>query len=389
MTAVVDMSADYLQTELQRLDLLIHREILRLRALYQLSLDEFRGLYVSDQQVDTLLRNNHQSPEIVDPEDLTRQAAEFHRASLGALDEYSRWSRLRAEFGLNSTDVDVLLLALALEVHPKYETLFAYLNNDVSRKWPTADMVLRLFAEGVEGKMVLRQSLLPHSRLFQNGLLRPVTSTNDRAVSLSSGFVLAAEVYRYLMAFPSAPGRVTDYLSRAEPLPCWERISAPAELRIQLERVPKTISRACACDQCPLIIFVTHYGMGAEEIAEAVCGDLHQRLLFFSIERARTAEEPLRRTLQSVLLEQRLDGAGLFVSEMGSLFNAEGGATSEAHSLIAALVESGGPVFLAFDPHTRWRDLLQGRRKLVFVLEEPNFEERRKIVDGTRPEHGI
>ena len=41
---------------LARLDRLLEREILRLRARYQLSLDEFRGLYVSDEQVDRLVR---------------------------------------------------------------------------------------------------------------------------------------------------------------------------------------------------------------------------------------------------------------------------------------------------------------------------------------------
>ncbi len=379
MIAVVDMSADYLHTELQRLDLLIHREILRLRALYQLSLDEFRGLYVSDQQVDTLLRDNRQSPEVVDPEELTQQAAELHQSSQQALDGQSRWSTLRTEFGLTSPDMDVLLLALALEVHPKYETLYAYLNNDVARKWPTSDLALRLFAEDVEEKVEFRQSLLPHSRLFQSGLLRPVAVANERAVSLSGGFAIAPEVYRYLMAFPFAVGKVTDYLSRMEPQPCWGRVSAPAPLRLQLKRVPETISRACDCGDRPLIVFVTHYGMGAEQIAQAICADLRQRLLFFSAERARTVDEPLRRTVQSVLLEQRLDGAGLFVSDMGSLFSAEGGAASEAHALLAALAEGRGPVFLAFDPHTRWRELLQGRRKLIFVLEEPDFEERRKL----------
>ena len=39
---------DYLYVELKRLDLLLHRQILRLRGAYQLSLDEFRGLYISD-----------------------------------------------------------------------------------------------------------------------------------------------------------------------------------------------------------------------------------------------------------------------------------------------------------------------------------------------------
>ena len=42
---------NYLSMALQRLDLLLQREILRLRASYQLSLDEFRGLYISDEQV--------------------------------------------------------------------------------------------------------------------------------------------------------------------------------------------------------------------------------------------------------------------------------------------------------------------------------------------------
>ena len=46
---------EHLAVELQRLDLLLHREILRLRASYQLSLDEFRGLYISDEQVNQLI----------------------------------------------------------------------------------------------------------------------------------------------------------------------------------------------------------------------------------------------------------------------------------------------------------------------------------------------
>jgi len=49
--------AEHLAAELQRLDLVLHREIVRLRAAYQLSLDEFRGLYVSDEQVDRLAGN--------------------------------------------------------------------------------------------------------------------------------------------------------------------------------------------------------------------------------------------------------------------------------------------------------------------------------------------
>jgi hypothetical protein len=50
-------------------------EILRLRAIYRLSLDEFRGLYVSDDQINQLIDRtlNHQSPNTVTAE-LTERA---------------------------------------------------------------------------------------------------------------------------------------------------------------------------------------------------------------------------------------------------------------------------------------------------------------------------
>src|SRR5262245_35119540 len=61
--------------ELHRLDLLIHREILRLRASYQLSLDELRGVYISDAHVDGLIAatRDEATPDIAE---LTRAAAE-------------------------------------------------------------------------------------------------------------------------------------------------------------------------------------------------------------------------------------------------------------------------------------------------------------------------
>ena len=52
--------------------------------------------------------------------------------------------RLVAEFSLSPIEQDILLLAVAPEIDLKYETLFAYLNNDITRKWPTFDLALRV-----------------------------------------------------------------------------------------------------------------------------------------------------------------------------------------------------------------------------------------------------
>jgi hypothetical protein len=112
---------DFLSIELQRLDLLLHREILRMRAAYQLSLDEFRGLYISDEQVDGLVDRGREAQGLASATvaELTRQADELHEASCAMRPVHSPWVRLTAEFGLSPEEQDILLLALAPEIDLK------------------------------------------------------------------------------------------------------------------------------------------------------------------------------------------------------------------------------------------------------------------------------
>src|SRR4051794_25396520 len=121
------MTHHYLDHEFQRLDVLLHREILRLRAYYRLSLDEFRGLYVSDEQVESLVRKMPGAPEIL--EELSRPG-----------DDPPEWRML----DLTPFEHDVVLLALARELNLKYETIYAYLQNDVARKKPSVELALRV-----------------------------------------------------------------------------------------------------------------------------------------------------------------------------------------------------------------------------------------------------
>src|SRR6266508_84577 len=157
----------YLTVALQRLDLLLYREILRLRARYQLSLDEFRGLYISDEQVNQLINQalNYEGPTSA-IEELTQQAEALHAANANQGSDDSPWQHLISEFSLSPIEQDILLLALAPEIDLKYETLFAYLNNDITRKWPTCDLASRLCSADAEHKPSVRRCLLPGATLF-------------------------------------------------------------------------------------------------------------------------------------------------------------------------------------------------------------------------------
>src|SRR5215211_8658019 len=96
--------SEYLSIKLQRLDVLLHREILRLKATYQLSLDEFRGLYISDEQVDRLVGHiaNKNAPgqpaaaetdEPFDAQSLTYQAEALGAEITHSLPDDFPWSK--------------------------------------------------------------------------------------------------------------------------------------------------------------------------------------------------------------------------------------------------------------------------------------------------------
>src|SRR5436853_443238 len=117
---------EHLQAEMARLDLLLYRQILRLRASYQLSLDEFRGLYISDEQVDSLI-NSIAAKEGSPPTllHLSEQAEAMRTSHAEKWSDDLPWKHIVKEFNLSPFEQDVFLLTLAPEINLKYETLYA------------------------------------------------------------------------------------------------------------------------------------------------------------------------------------------------------------------------------------------------------------------------
>lgn len=183
------------------LDAAIEREIVRLRGRYQLSLDEFRGLYVSDERVDALLR------QAGIPVSDRPSAPLGPRAPL--------WQVLVRQLELNEIEEAVLLIACAAEIDPRYPALFAYLNDDAARRRMTLDLALRLIGGDGARRGAVRAALSPQGRLRQSGALRcevegpALLQTDCTAAPLAIGFLLCSDPLASLgltvLSLPDAP----------------------------------------------------------------------------------------------------------------------------------------------------------------------------------------
>jgi hypothetical protein len=177
------------------LDSVIRVEIDRLRIQYELSLDEFRGLYISDEQVDRLL---------------TARRAEVasDRPSPPQAGRDSPIARLADEFDLPPVEIAATFISVAPEIDRKYETLFAYLNDDVTKKFATVDLARRLTGTGPE-------SLDADALVFAEGLLDAVPQ-GDAAGWRSAGVVARAPVRWFLLGNRQVPAAEARTLSPAE-----------------------------------------------------------------------------------------------------------------------------------------------------------------------------
>jgi hypothetical protein len=140
----VDPSATYLLGRLQVIEHRVRFAVARRRQQDPAPEDPFRGLYVSDDLVDRLLANGPVSG--AGPWDDAAQLAsledEASRAELAGTP--IRLRSLARRGGLDDLDVELLLVALAPDLDSRFERLYGYLNDDVTRRRATVGLGLEL-----------------------------------------------------------------------------------------------------------------------------------------------------------------------------------------------------------------------------------------------------
>ena len=89
-------------------------------------------------------------------------------------------------FSLSQLEVQTLIMCLAPELRRKYDTLYAYLQDDITRKRPSVDLVLDVLCPSEAERWRARTAVFSdQAPLFRHGILHRVE--DPRSPSGSSG----------------------------------------------------------------------------------------------------------------------------------------------------------------------------------------------------------
>ncbi len=137
----------------------------------------FRGLYITESEVQRLLHPGTAGPahrsNRPGPDEAVGTAREVD-GWVPAIPEGSRLAWLQRTFGLDGFDLAVVAIALAPEFDLRYERIYAYLQDDVTRKRPTVDLALSLLCSSVQARLRHRDHFGPEAPLLRHTLLRLV-----------------------------------------------------------------------------------------------------------------------------------------------------------------------------------------------------------------------
>src|SRR6266480_176444 len=118
-----------------------------------------RGLYIPDAQVDALLSQpvHHwhlpiwgDEPKGAQTPNAAIERLREENAQRASMNPALPLSRLATLFDLKPDERQVLLISVAPELDLRYETLYAYVQNDVTKKHPSVDLALKLLYQSFD-----------------------------------------------------------------------------------------------------------------------------------------------------------------------------------------------------------------------------------------------
>lgn len=384
---------EHLLAELERLRWLLRAEVLRMRAANLLTDNQFRGLYVSDEQVDAILSatsaetpgSNGALSGLRDIRALDSQAAECKArisarcAASGAAGIALPLERLAKLFSLSALERDAMLIGVAPEIDPSFETLYSYAQNDVTRKRPTVGLMLRLLGGSPAERLELRKLFSAAGRLLQAPLVRFSDEAQEREAPLLSRTVRPEEcIVGFLLENSEIDSRLRPFTQRVNPDRPIASLYFPIELSESLQRAAGAVR-----DEGGILFFHGPAGTGKRAAAEALSAEAGRGLVVADIRQAQAAGVQVAATLGLLRREAILCGANLLLAHAGGWLGEENTQRQQSQSVCEflswSIAGSGLVVFVSSESPWPVVESALDCAWSVFEFPMPGFVDRTRL----------
>jgi len=386
-------SLEHVLAELERLGMMLQIQVhvWRERQRPGGTGDELAAFYVPEAEVDEILRTGVGAapwgevalpPELRDAvrSRLDALSAEIAQRSAVSLRQGVplRLAELAGLFSLSAFDVDVLLSCLAPELDGRYERLYAYLHDDVTRRQPSVGLVLHLLCPDLPAVVAARARLGPAGTLVRNQLVELDEDPGQRSASLLHRTLrLDPRITQFLLDQDedSVDSRLRPFARVVTSAASLDEMVFPVAFRQQLSQLA---AHGTAPDAADVLYLQGPYGVGKQTAAAACCRAQGGSLLVVDGRRlAASSSEEFATLVVLADREARLQRAPLYWEGFDALLSDDHG--SHLQALVSVLERRQGLSFLSGTAVWEPADALRDATFVRLPFPQPGARERLQL----------
>ena len=383
-------SLDHLSAELERVHLLVAAQVKRARQLHKTD-EQFQGLVIAEDEVDELLTGPSgvarfaTASEPADGYDVWA-ALDARRAEIASRKSKSidrgirlRLAELERCFSLTKFEIDCLLICLAPELDSRYQRLYAYLQDDVTRKRPSVDLVLNLLCASFGDKLDQRRCFMPGAPLVDGKFVLVLEDPQGPATLLSKHLHVDARIVSYLLGSDEPDSHLLPHVRCVKPEARVEDLVLPAETKKRF----LLLARRSHADRT-ILYFQGPYGSGRKTTAEALCLESELGLVVVDTESLANSQSlNFETAVRLAGREALLQGGALYWDGFDCLLADEKKGLRKM--LLAELRRCPNVAFLAGTTAWEPADELQGPTFVRVEFSRPTFAERVRLWQEALP----
>lgn len=374
----------HLQDELKRIDLLIDLQVAKFRQENKI-MNEFQGVYISDEEVDSLLDPNshnavNQENQAINTlkSNLIQFESEIAHKKVKSLENgvELRISSLANIFDLSPFEIDCIIVCLAPALDRKYEKLYAYLNDEVTKKHPTIDLILNLLCSSTENNIHCRRHFDTSEPLFKHNLIS--FAGEDTGNILSRFIKVDDRIMNYILGIDFIDTRIEPYCKLIDPKAELNELIMQEMLKKQVENIIKSYSGAKSKHFTCLL--QGSYGAGKKAIAQAICKERDKEILTLNIETLINNEVNFEEIIQLTFREALLQDSTACLDNFEFLHTKDPKNAFYRNILFKNLEEFEGIIFIASNDSI---EFTEGQNNLFKIeIEKPDYNTRKKLWEN-------
>lgn len=348
---------DHVADELRRLDLLIQLRVtaFQRQLLAAQEAASSQSTYISHGEVNWLLGQEgtsaHDDPEMQKIRQQLEVLQKYINTKVSrALEQgiFLALPQLVHLFGLSPFEIQAVIICLAPELRRKYDKLYAYLQDDITRKKPSVDLILDLLCETEAEKWNARVFFSEHAPLMRAGILQKTDDPSNPSGSsgLAQFLNLNSRILGFLLGENHIDTQLVDLVRLHNPSSIVDGLFIDAAITTQLlQLTQKHFSEQMAEKKKLVLYFYGPYGVGKQKLALTLCGHLGCAMLSVDMELLLKQGQKAEALLKLVFRESLLVGAMTYLDNMDVLLKDDNKAILKTLSKV--ITEYGWLVFLA------------------------------------------